>query len=79
MRRGRVVGHADRVAAHIPEEREAAARGLRVPRRAERPEVVVQTHSAELDAAAVELEAAFVGVEGNRPDAVAVGVAFDFE
>ena len=70
-----VVAHAYRVHAERLRFLEAAADRGAVRRRAERAEVLVEAASSYLHAPPGQLEAARVGEEADRADAVAVGVA----
>ena len=73
----RIVGRANGVHARILEEKQPAALGGSVPRRAENAEVVVHRHSVQRHGASVEHEAPLVRMERDSPDSVAVLVALD--
>ena len=68
FRGGHVVGGADGVAAHVPEDAYLSADGRIVDRRTQRAEVVVQAYAFEAGLLAVE-EETLVGHERQRADA----------
>ena len=66
LRRGRIVAHADRVAAHLAQDLELSLGGAAIERRAERAEVVVFVHALEVDALAVDEHARVAGKRTSR-------------
>ena len=78
LRRGEVVRRANRVAAHLLQERQLPPRRVPVELRAEHPEVVMQANAADLAVNAVQ-EEALRRREAERPDAVAERLTADLE
>ena len=69
-RRGRIVRGADRVAAHLLQQRQLSPRDVPVEGRADRPQVVVHAHAPHLAMDAVQEEAP-CGIKLRHADAVA--------
>ena len=76
LRRRRIVGHADRVGAHLDEHLELPFGGAQVERRPERAEIVMLVGALDDDALAVDEDAA-VRIEAEIADAEACFVAVD--